>query len=119
MFQHSIHKWESNDQMKFYIIEFFIPTISVIYAYRLHLYLKMRLQHRCFLLDFVKYSRTAFCKKTLGNCFFTSLWPGYFRNIISISSTFGCKFFTSSNIDISPVAFGTSRHLIRKSVNRS
>ena len=114
MFQHSIHKWESNDQIKFYIIEFFIPTISVIYAYRLHLYLKMRLQHRCFLLDFVKYSRTAFCKKTLGNCFFTSLWPGYFRNIISISSTFGCKFFTSSNIGISPVAFGASRNLISK-----
>ena len=113
MFQQSIHTRESNEQIKSYIIEFFIPTICVIYAYRLHLYLKTRLQHRCFLLYFVKYSRIAFCKKTLGNCFFTSLWPGYFRNIISISSTFGCKFFTNSNIDISPVAFGTSRNLIR------
>ena len=119
MFQHSIHTRESNDQIKSYIIEFFIPTICARYAYRLHLYLKTRLQHRCFLLYFVKYSRIAFCKKTLGNCFFTWLWPGYFRNIISISSTFGGKFFTNSNIDISPVAFGTSRNLIRKSVNRS
>ena len=35
--------------------------------------LKQRLQHRCFLVNFAKYLRTALLKNTSGGCF----WPQY------------------------------------------